>query len=74
VIILIKLGKKIDDDAFWVNGIVLQHFIDGSFNIFATEYDYRCWACDGYPEKNCEPISIQSLYELFKYLEVLKYE
>jgi hypothetical protein len=67
--ILINIGKRIDDDTFCVNGVVLHHFIDGNFNIFKTEYEYRCWGYDDYPETEIEPLTLDSLYELFKYLE-----
>jgi len=67
--------KQIDDDAFWLNGVIVQHFIDGSFNIFKTEYEYKCFSYDDYPDTNEKPFkTFRSLYKLLKYLEDFKNE
>lgn len=68
---MIKTDKRIDKDAFWVNGIVLHHFLDGAFIIFNNEYDYKCFSYDNYPENTKLPIRIDNLYELFTFLEGL---
>lgn len=65
--------KKIDNECMFINGVTVHQAIDGSFIVFESEHDYKCYSYDNYKDwdklYNPPVKSFSELYDLLNYIQ-----